>query len=128
MAARVRARIVEQVGEDDPEFIREIAGAFIGRAEAAAARLHEAAAAGDAAAVASRAHFLRSSALATGMDALAEAAAALDEGGRRGETERFPAWVAALDAEMARARVVAAALAQAGPPDPTAARSAEAAH
>ena len=118
MAEQVRQRLVEQIGEDDPAFVVEIVGSFVERAEAAADGLREAAEAGRAAEVSERAHSLRSAALATGLDDLAEAATALDEGGRRGETARFAEWIADFDRELARARLVAAALAEAAQSEP----------
>ncbi|MEM6326765.1 MAG: response regulator, partial [Bacteroidota bacterium] len=111
VAAEVRARLAEQIGEDDPEFVREIATSFANRTVEIVERLRTAVAAGDVPEVGRAAHAVRSSALAVGLDDLASVATALDEGARQGLSDAFPEQMDRVDAAFARSRLIMAVLA-----------------
>ncbi|WP_143536940.1 PAS domain-containing protein [Rubricoccus marinus] len=106
----MRARLLEQIGEDDPEFMRELVGAFSERVGGTVENLRASVAAGSREGIGDAAHSLRGVALAMGMDRLASVATAMDEGSRGEAPVPFMKHMVALDCEMARVRLALAVL------------------
>lgn len=76
----LRAHVTDLLGEDDPDFVAELAATFCDSASALVATARTAAAAGDTAALRSAAHQMRGSALNVGLADLAEAWTRVEHG------------------------------------------------
>ena len=95
---------------DGTDMAQHVVQLFLDTAPALLARLREAAARAQAAALASAAHELRGSARAVGAEPLADLAGDIEEAAREGRRAE-PATADRLDAELARVRAAAADLA-----------------
>ncbi len=76
----LRAHVTELLGEDDPEFVAELAATFCESAAGLVETARAAAEAGDGDALRSAAHQMRGSALSVGLASLAEAWTRVEHG------------------------------------------------
>lgn len=76
----LRAHVASLLGEDDPDFVADLADTFCTSAAEGVAAARAAAARGDAVGLRSTAHQMRGSALNVGLDHLAEAWARVEHG------------------------------------------------
>ncbi len=129
LVENMRATLRKQIGEDDPEFVRELVGAFAGRVGTTVEELRRAVHGEQRQAIGAAAHSLRGVALAMGMDALASVAGAMDDGARGGTDVPYREHMDALDTEMARVHLALVVILEPEvSPTRTAARAAPEAH
>ena len=99
----VRAHVRSLLGEDDEEFVAELAEAFVGSSQQALDAAVAARERGDAAGVASAAHALKGSASNVGLKALTEAWSDVETGTRLGDPSALDGPFATAVAETERA-------------------------
>ena len=99
----VRAHVRGLLGEDDEEFVAELAEAFASSAQQALVSATEARDQGNAAGIASAAHALKGSASNVGLTSLTEAWGVVETGARTGDASAFDGPFTAAVAETRRA-------------------------